>query len=59
MLAAPLNIGLVQILQGDNPSFMSDLMGGEVKLGFLIFEPKVKAKKKRGVYLWDVLEIVC
>ncbi len=32
MPAAPLNIGMVQILQGHNPSFLGDLLGKKVKL---------------------------
>ena len=30
--AAPLNIAMVQILQGHNPSFVGDLLGRKVKL---------------------------
>ena len=60
MHAAPLNIGLVQILQGENPSFVGDLLDGEVKLGHLMFGPKAKSKKrKKGAYLWGALGIVC
>jgi hypothetical protein len=48
---------MVQILQGENPSFVGGLLRGEVKLGYLKFGPKARAKK--GAYLWDVLAIIC
>ena len=47
MHATPLNIGLVQILQGENPSFVGNLLGGEVKLGNLMFGLNAKAKKEK------------